>query len=259
MQTEIIKALRVKPSINPKFEIISRVEFLEKSLKESGLKTLVLGISGGQDSTLVGKLCQLVVDKLGKDYRFIAVRLPYGIQSDEEDCQKALDFINPSQTITTNIKQSVDSMVEELTTQGIDITDFNKGNIKARTRMVSQYAIAGANSGLVVGTDHSSESITGFYTKFGDGGFDIGPIFGLNKRQGKQLLMELNCPKELYLKTPTADLEEDKPALADEIALGLTYDEIDDYLEGKEINIESKNKLENMYIKSQHKREMPRV
>ena len=71
--------------------------------------------------------------------------------------------------------------------------------------------------------------------------------------------MELNCPKELYLKTPTADLEEDKPALADEIALGLTYDEIDDYLEGKEINIESKNKLENMYIKSQHKREMPKV
>ncbi|WP_419298902.1 NAD(+) synthase, partial [Acinetobacter calcoaceticus] len=96
--------------------------------------------------------------------------------------------------------------------------------------MIAQYGVAGENSGAVLGTDHSAESITGFYTKFGDGGADLVPIFRLNKRQGKAMLAELGAPKHLYEKVPTADLEEDRPALPDELALGVTYDQIDDYL-----------------------------
>ena len=69
---------------------------------------------------------------------------------------------------------------------------------------------------------------------------NIVPLYRLNKRQGKALLKELNCPEHLYLKKPTADLEEDRPALADEVALGVTYDNIDDYLEGREVPEEAK-------------------
>ena len=99
--------------------------------------------------------------------------------------------------------------------------------------MISQYAVAGENSGAVIGTDHAAENITGFFTKFGDGGADILPLYRLNKRQGKQLLAELGADKAFYEKIPTADLEENKPGIADEVALGVTYNDIDDYLEGK--------------------------
>ena len=61
--------------------------------------------------------------------------------------------------------------------------DFARGNVKARMRMIAQYEIAGLTGGLVLGTDHSAENITGFYTKHGDGACDLAPLFGLNKRQ----------------------------------------------------------------------------
>ncbi len=123
--------------------------------------------------------------------------------------------------------------------------------------MKVQFAIAAMNSGVVLGTDHAAEAITGFYTKFGDGGADLMPIFRLNKRQGKQILAYLKCPEHLYTKKPTADLEEDRPSLPDEIALNVTYDQIDDYLEGKEISEAARGVIEGHYLRSQHKRHMP--
>ena len=118
--------------------------------------------------------------------------------------------------------------------------------------MKVQFSIASNTQGIVLGTDHSAENITGFYTKYGDGAADIAPIFGLNKRQGKQLLAYLGAPKHLYEKVPTADLEDDKPQLPDEEALGVSYHDIDDYLEGKEIPEllvkQSKNIMLEMHI-----------
>lgn len=258
MQTTICQEMKVKKTINVENEINTRVQFIKSELQMSGLKTLVLGISGGQDSTLTGKLCQLAIDQLrtetGGDYKFIAVRLPYGIQADEDDCSLALEFINPDQVITYNIKPVVDTHVEVLAKCQQNVSDFNKGNIKARERMIVQYAIAGNNQGLVVGTDHSSEAITGFFTKHGDGAADLAPLFGLNKRQGKQILAALNCPSQLYLKQPTADLEELKPGLEDEIALGVSYEHIDDYLENKQVPVQAKQVIEGHYNRSKHKR-----
>ncbi len=254
MQTKICSEMKVENTIDSSEQITKRVEFIKNQLLSSGMKSLVLGISGGQDSTLCGKLCQLAVSQLGGDYKFIAVRLPYGVQADENDCSLALKFINPSETITYNIKQVVDTHVSKLDSLGLELTDFQKGNIKARERMVTQYAIASAKAGLVVGTDHSSEAITGFYTKFGDGAADLAPLFGLNKRQGKQLLKELNCPQQLYLKIPTADLEDNKPGISDEIALGVSYEQIDNYLEGKDIESYAKEIIESHYQKTEHKR-----
>ncbi|MCM3513501.1 ammonia-dependent NAD(+) synthetase [Carnobacterium inhibens] len=263
LRNQIIKAMQVKPSIDPKEEIRKSVDFLKAYLKKhSFLKTLVLGISGGQDSTLVGKLGQIAVNELREEtgdisYQFIAIRLPYGEQADEKDAMDAIEFIGADKVVKVNVKPGVDVTVQTLEESGTPIKDFVKGNIKARQRMIIQYAIAGSNNGAVLGTDHSAESITGFYTKFGDGGTDINPIFRLNKRQGKALLKELGAPKHLYEKVPTADLEEDKPSLPDEMALGVTYDQIDDYLEGKEIAEAAAQTIESWYVKTEHKRHLP--
>lgn len=263
LQDKIIAALGVKPEISPAEEVRRSVDFIKDYLKKHPfLKTLVLGISGGQDSSLAGRLSQLAVEELRQetgvaDYQFIAVRLPYGTQLDEADAQRALDFIKPDVSLTVNIKRAVDGELAELADAGLTISDFNKGNIKARQRMVTQYAIAGDKSGAVVGTDHAAENITGFFTKFGDGGADILPLFRLNKRQGKQLLAYLKADPALYEKVPTADLEDGKPGLADEVALGVTYDNIDDYLEGREIDSQARETIENWWLKTEHKRHLP--
>ncbi|TDM12079.1 ammonia-dependent NAD(+) synthetase [Macrococcus lamae] len=262
LQETIIQEMHVKPEIDPEQESRAIIDFLKTYMKQYGfLKSMVLGISGGQDSTLAGKLAQLAVNELNEEtdggYSFIAIRLPHGIQKDEQDCQDALDYIEASKELTVNIKASVDESIKALKDAGIELTDFQKGNEKARERMKVQYSVAAANNGIVLGTDHAAESITGFYTKFGDGGADILPLFGLNKRQGRAILKHLDCPEHLYNKKPTADLEEDKPQLPDETALGVSYEAIDDYLEGKQVSTEAKETIEKHYLKTQHKRMMP--
>ena len=263
LQEEIIKELGTKPTIDPKEEIRKSIEFLKAYLRKYPfLKTFVLGISGGQDSSLAGRLAQLTMEEMRQEtdddtYKFIAVRLPYGSQADEADSKRALDFINPDVSLSVNIKEAVDAEVAALEEAGVAISDFNKGNIKARQRMITQYGIAGGNQGAVIGTDHAAENITGFFTKFGDGGADILPLFRLNKRQGKMLLKELGAEEALYLKVPTADLEDGKPLISDEVALGVTYDDIDDYLEGKSIDEKAQATIENWWNKTQHKRHLP--
>ncbi|MGX7173046.1 ammonia-dependent NAD(+) synthetase [Enterococcus ratti] len=263
LQEEIIQKLGVKPIIDPQHEIRVSIDFMKAYLKKySFLKAFVLGISGGQDSTLAGRLAQLAMEEMrqetkGERYQFIAVRLPYGEQADEEDAKAALEFIQPDIRLCVNIQPAVDAQTKALEEAGIKISDFNKGNIKARQRMITQYAIAGERAGAVLGTDHAAENITGFFTKFGDGGADILPLFRLNKRQGKQLLQELGAPEKLYTKIPTADLEDDKPLVSDEVALGVTYEEIDDYLEGKKISVDAQQKIEDWWQKTQHKRHLP--
>ncbi|MGQ2282462.1 ammonia-dependent NAD(+) synthetase [Apilactobacillus kunkeei] len=262
-QAEIIDSLKVKPSINPKEEIRNSVDFLKSYLKKNTfLKTLVLGISGGQDSTLTGKLAQIAINEMREEtnddeYKFIAVRLPYGTQADESDAMDSIDFIQADKTIRVDIKPAADAAVASVEADGMKISDFNKGNIKARQRMIAQYAIAGQTHGAVLGTDHAAEAVTGFYTKFGDGAADITPLWRLDKRQGKSMLTELDAPKHLYEKTPTADLEDNRPALPDEVALGVTYDDIDNYLEGREVSKDAAEKIENWYIKTEHKRHLP--
>ncbi|UAS92510.1 ammonia-dependent NAD(+) synthetase [Staphylococcus pseudintermedius] len=261
MQAMIVEEMKVKPSIDSAETIKEMQHFIEQYLHaHTFVKTLVLGISGGQDSTLAGKLVQLVVENMrnasGRDVQFIAVKLPYGVQKDADEVEDALNFIQPDRIVTVNIKPAVDQSVQSLKEAGIALSDFHKGNEKARERMKVQYAIAANTSGIVVGTDHSAENITGFFTKHGDGAADIAPLFGLNKRQGRQLLQYLGAPAHLYEKVPTADLEDDKPQLPDEEALGVTYEAIDNYLEGKGVSPEDAAVIERHYVRNAHKREL---
>lgn len=261
LQAHIISELGSQPSIDPEDEVRRRISFLKSYLKSTGAKGFVLGISGGQDSTLAGRLCQLAVEELeqeGGEAEFIGVRLPYKVQHDEDDAVLALEFVAPKISLTYNVAPGVDGFQDEyLKATGEEITDFNKGNVKARGRMIAQYALAGQHGLLVVGTDHAAEGVTGFYTKYGDGAADLLPLSGLNKRQGKAMLRELDAPRRLYEKKPTADLLDEDPGQTDEDSLGLSYDQIDDYLEGKDIGEEAAGRLEQRFMASRHKRKLP--
>lgn len=264
----IIQEMRVLPIIDATAEIQRRIGFIKHTLLRSASTCLVLGISGGIDSSTCGRLAQLAVNELnasnnGKTYQFIAIRLPYGIQQDEDEAQMALSFIQPSQTLSINVKTASDELHNEvlanLMKQQLLIgnekhIDFVKGNVKARQRMVAQYEVAGLLGGLVLGTDHSAENITGFFTKWGDGACDLAPLFGLSKRQVRAIARALGAPEQLVIKTPTADLECETPQKADEAALGLSYDDIDDFLEGKNISETVEKRLIDIYTRSQHKR-----
>lgn len=261
LQARIISDMGVKPTINPAVEVARRVAFLRDYLAATGTNGFVLGISGGLDSTLAGRLAQLAVEEAaaeGLDADFVAVRLPYGVQADEDDAAAAMAFIAPRTSWTYDIKPAVDALATEYSrTTGATISDFNKGNTKARLRMTAQYALAGERNHLVIGTDHAAESVTGFFTKFGDGGADILPLYGLDKRQNRQLLRHLGAPERLWSRPPTADLLDGTPLRTDEDELGLAYDHIDDYLEGRSVPQAVAEALETRYLRSRHKRITP--
>lgn len=265
LQRRIIEEMHVAQRFDAAEEIERRVAFLARYLRDSGLKTYVLGISGGVDSTTAGRLAQLAVERLradGHEARFVAMRLPYGTQHDEEDAQQSLAFIRADENLTVDIKPAADAMLAAVVAGGTPFSDaahqdFVLGNIKARQRMIAQYAVAGTRTGVVIGTDHAAESVMGFFTKFGDGGADVLPLAGLNKRRVRELARALGAPEAMASKTPTADLETLRPLRPDEDAYGITYEHIDDFLEGKPVSDAVYETVFRFYRATRHKRALP--
>lgn len=261
IQHEIIEALEVKPVIDPLEEIERRTQLLAGYLAHTGLRGYVLGISGGQDSLLTGILAQRAVEQSrmnGHDATFHALKLPYGVQADQADVELALETIQPDVIHTHNIKSAVDANVREFAAnRGRELSDFHKGNVKARERMVVQYEYAGEEKALVLGTDHAAEAVVGFFTKQGDGACDLTPLTGLTKRQGRAMLRALQVPELFVTKVPTADLLDNNPGQADDDELGITSDERDDALEGREVEDTVADTIERYYYATMHKRALP--
>ncbi|CDZ42323.1 NH(3)-dependent NAD(+) synthetase [Neorhizobium galegae bv. officinalis] len=264
-QQSISAALGVTVDFDAELEVRQRIQFLSSYLRQSSCRSFVLGISGGVDSLTAGLLAQKAVAVLradGYDAKFIAVRLPYGVQADESDAQKSLAVIEPDRVVTIDIRPAADAMLEAVMVEGDDLVEparkhFHLGNIKARQRMIAQYALAGATGGLVIGTDQAAEALMGFFTKFGDGAADILPLAGLTKRRVRAIAEHLGAPSELVFKVPTADLESDAPLRPDEDVYGVTYDEIDNFLEGKAVTDAARLRIVGTYRASAHKRALP--
>ncbi|GII02053.1 ammonia-dependent NAD(+) synthetase [Planobispora takensis] len=264
LQQQIARELHVGASFDAEQEIERRVAFLADRLAD-GRRALVLGISGGVDSTVAGRLCQLAVERVreaGREVTFLAMRLPYGVQADEGDARLALEFIRPDQVLTVDVKPASDAALAALLAGGLAFRDehqqdFVLGNIKARQRMIAQFAVAGACDGLVVGTDHAAEAVSGFFTKYGDGAADVVPLTGLTKRRVRAVAEALGAPPALVRKVPTADLETLSPGRPDEEALGVTYDDIDDLLEGKPVDPAAFEIMVGRYRLTEHKRRLP--
>ena len=256
-QDSIRAALGVPADFDVEADTERRVCFLADYLGTSGATGYVLGISGGVDSTVAGRLASLACQRAGAT--FTAMRLPYGAQADEEEAMEAIRFIDPTNTLKVDIKPAVDAIHEATTAEDAapEKSDFVKGNIKARQRMVAQYAVAGRLGALVIGTDQAAEAAMGFFTKYGDGAFDVGPLLGLTKERVRAIGRHLDAPEHLIEKVPTADLEDLRPALPDEEAYGVTYAEIDAYLAGETIGAEAREVIEKAYQQTAHKRQLP--
>ncbi len=265
LQLQIRLGLGMREDFDAATEIELRVEFLSQLLLSVGAHALVLGISGGVDSLTAGCLSQRAVQrarKQGLDVQFVAMRLPYGTQLDEADAQVGLQVIQPDIQQTVDVRPAADAMLAAVQAAGQGFRDaaqqdFLHGNIKARQRMVAQYAVAGARGGLVVGTDHAAEALMGFFTKFGDGAADVTPLAGLNKRRVRALATQMGAPHALVYKVPTADLEQLSPLKPDEDAFGVSYDEIDDFLEGKDVSAQTFEIIVSAWRRSAHKRALP--
>lgn len=261
LQQEIIARLGVKPVIDPEEEVRRRVDFLKEYVLKAKADGLLIAISGGIDSAVAAGLCKRATDELtaeqDKEYRTLGVFQPYGLQEDIEDSYSVARAFGLKYTVETNIEDAVNEIALEveyaLKSIGVHrhVSVPGKGNIKARTRMVMQYALAFEQNLLVVGTDHASEALTGFFTKWGDGAVDITPLSSLNKRQIREIAAYLGVPQAILDKAPTAGLWDGQ---TDEGELGISYEDNSDYLEGKEVAPEVREKLERLYLRSEHKR-----
>lgn len=265
LRERIRTELQVVRDFDPAQETERRIAFLAGYLHQTGLMGYVLGISGGVDSTVAGRLAQLACERVradGGEATFVAMRLPYHVQQDDVDAKHVLEFIAPDEVAHVNVGPATDALWTQILESGAapdpaGYTDFVKGNVKARQRMAAQFAVAGARGLLVIGTDQAAEAVVGFYTKFGDGAADVTPLTGLPKRRVREIGVHLGAPADLVHKIPTADLESNQPLQADEVALGVSYQLVDDFLEGLAVPEEAEATILRWYRSTGHKREMP--
>ena len=269
VKAEIMNTLGVisTSEFNPEKAVRGRIDYLKNFIKTTGLNGFVLGISGGVDSSTVGRLAQLACEELrseGIDAKFYAMRLPAGVQLDESDAQDAMSFINADVQMTVNIGEASNSIHSAFTVEqnrvdgktGLPASlDYHKGNVKARMRMIAQYEVAGYYGLAVVSSDQNTECLFAFFTKFGDGAADLIVNRGLNKRQVRLMAKYLGAPENLWNKAPTADLEELNPGKLDDDGFGVPYNFVDDFLEGIEIPSQFEQIIVQAYENSRHKRD----
>lgn len=228
-------------------ETEKRVAFLKKALEQAGAKGFVYGNSGGKDSALVGILCRKACDNtLGVVMPCSSAR-NYGEDRDD-GLEVARQFdIETVEVDLTAVKEAEINAVSKVQT----IADMAAGNIAPRLRMTTLYTIAQSRGCLVAGTGNRSEAYVGYFTKWGDGAYDINPIADLTVTEIYEFLRYLNAPANIISKAPSAGLFEGQ---TDEQEMGLTYAALDQYIltgEGEPAVVE---KITAMHARSAHKR-----
>lgn len=221
------------------------VEWLQTKVKNAGLKGAVVGLSGGIDSAVTARLCQLAFAE-----NLLTVIMPcHSSSKDREDALKLADEFG-MQTVENDLSEIYDHFLSNLESSGIKAGQLAKANIKPRLRMTALYYYAQAENYLVVGTDNWSELKIGYFTKHGDGGIDLAPLGSLVKHEVKKLAEELGIPAEIIEKKPSAGLWEDQ---TDESEMGFSYQELDHYILNGEAEPAVKEKIQKMAAKNSHK------
>jgi len=222
-------------------------KFVKEYLENAHQDRYVLGLSGGVDSTLVAAICRNAV---GKD-RLTCIAMPIESHPDDlndaKEVAKELDL----ELLVIDGTEIYHQAVKEFENIGVELDRSTKANLKVRIRMILLYAYAQKHRGLVIGTDNADERYTGYFTKYGDGGVDVLPIVHLLKREVVEGCKIYGVNKRLAERTPTAGLFEGQ---TDETEMGITYQDLDDFLLGKEINEKSKERIEYLHRISEHKR-----
>lgn len=231
-------------------------------IKKTGAKGAILGLSGGLDSFVVGAILAGInnIQALKEPFKLTLVALPQGNQQDYADVLESIEAIKRInenvEFFDANIGSSVMAIHNTInnTDSDITLTSTALGNVAARMRMLMQYALA--SNQIVVGTDHATEAVIGYYTKYGDGGADYMPIGGLLKDDLYAIAEKLGAPECIMKKKPAAGLG---ITACDEDELGLSYiRDIAPYLRGETIDDDKADNIVKRYDATQHKREMPR-
>lgn len=243
--------------------IKQRAELAQQYADRNGIKTWVLGLSGGVDSYAAAAILSKTTPNL------LLIALPNGNQADISDTYAAYDKIvalkGTTKLTEVNIEQGFEGVRASLneaevqeSADGFKEEPYALGNISARLRMVVQYAMTQHNNSVVVGTDHATEAVVGYYTKYGDGGTDFNILAGLTKDMIYEISAFLGAPDTIISKAPAANLG---ISSSDEAELGMSYiTEIAPFLQGHDIgkvNASAERKLMQMYAKTTHKRQMP--
>ncbi|ADL08140.1 NAD+ synthase [Thermosediminibacter oceani] len=224
------------------------VDWLKERINEAGARGAVFGLSGGIDSAVVGALCKRAFPE-----NCLGLIMPcYSNSKDEEDAVKVAEkFGIPHKKIV------LDGVYDEFLNI-LDKTDNRVAvaNIKPRLRMITLYYYATLNNYLVVGTGNKSELTVGYFTKYGDGGVDLLPLGNLVKKQVRELAVYLGIPRDIIEKPPTGGLWEGQ---TDEGEMGITYEELDNFILTGKARPEIAEKIKNMNRKSEHKRNLPPI
>lgn len=227
--------------------------WIEDKVKGAGCRGVVLGMSGGIDSSLLAVLCKKALPNTT-----LGVIMPcYSIEEDREHAEIiARQFDIPTKTVVLNA--AFDSLIYVLPDfkPGADTARLARANLKARLRMTTLYYIANQMRYLVAGAGNRSELAIGYFTKYGDGGADILPLGNLVKKEVRELARHLEIPAEIIHKVPSAGLW---PGQTDEGEMGFTYETLDRYLVSGTAPEEIQSRIEFLKAASRHKKTTPPV
>ena len=238
-------------------------DFIAEQVAAAGAEGAVLGLSGGIDSTTVA---HLAVDALGAD-RLRGLVMPGSVNTDENmsDAERVAEDLGIAYDVV-EIEPIAEAVYDAL--PGAADDRMAESNVRVRVRAVVNYFAANADDRIVLGTGNRSEALTGYYTKYGDQAVDCNPVGSLYKQQVRQLAAHVGVPRDLVMKTPSAEMWTGQ---TDEAELGLDYDTLDAVLalhvdgplstaatvRALDVTAEQVAHVDELYESSKHKRSMP--
>lgn len=232
-------------------KIEKTIAWLRERVDEAQAKGLVVGLSGGIDSSVVAFLIKKAFPE-----NSLGLIMPIHSQpKDQQDAQALAEAVGIDYHVVDLSDEHTAILGKVLGQLDGEINERNaNANLRARLRMSTLYAFGNAKNYLIAGTDNAAETFTGYFTKYGDGGVDLLPITHLTKREVYQWGEVLGVPESILKRPPSAGLWEGQ---TDEGEMGVTYDAIDNYLEGKSVDEADRKVIEAMHARTEHKRQLP--